>query len=446
MGRQRDLLETTRQVDILRRVVDGIPTQHDQALDLPRQHLVNEQLEGRHSSSLLAARLFGERDRPAVILKQAIQPMHPRLNCGRQVRTGDQRPRTLVGHEVASQRVHDLGRVIRVAMHRLLRQFALHRRFQPRQERAHVARLHGQPMIGSRPDRREPRFDRVQTIHLARFRAATRRIATNQRQGRRVSGEQVGIQRDNDLRLGEVVLRTSHLAEGRLGTRQLLVAGNRVVLDPLRLGEHLLESRFEVGQSERRTPLGQDSQTRPLLLPLGIERRTQLGDRRVPRRILGSRACSLPHPHGPVRVVQVQHQRLRIGIRRSFAGDVFEVPFGLQRATIVTGHHHRSGDSTQFPRRRKLLRHTRNPVGRTAHERGNDLLFPATGEPPQRQRRPHQLQPTAPRHAVRKLGRRLGKLPLEHGFKLRVALQLAQAPPILRPGIAGDGSALARQR
>ena len=96
-----------------------------------------------------------------------------------------------------------------------------------------LARRHAQPVIRTRAGKREQRFHRVKPAHpLARLAALGKLTDVIVRVV--LAAEKIAIQRQDDLRLVEMVNRAHRLAE-RLRRRALMDARiNRVVGEPLR--------------------------------------------------------------------------------------------------------------------------------------------------------------------------------------------------------------------
>ena len=125
-----------------------------------------------------------------------------------------------------------------------------------------VGRTPGQPVIRLRAGQRGRALHRIQPVHrLALFgdAPAVREVAGVTHHPW-TGGQEVGIEREDDVSLVEVVERLGGPAGGLLRAGAGAVTGNRVVLVPLGLRIRLENGRDELGQRRRRQRAAQDPQ------------------------------------------------------------------------------------------------------------------------------------------------------------------------------------------
>ena len=358
--------------------------------------------------------------------------MNPGMQRGGLPRADHHDRLALIRHQILSHRIDKLRGVILLGRNLFTFQLVLDSRLNQSEQIRKIRRPNRQPVVGHCAGPGVCGLDDIHPVHLALFRRPTTRILPSQAHRLRMANREVRIQRQNDIRSGEIDLRPHGRPKRSGRTSPNFIPIDRVKFDPFRFGEHLLESGPQVGQSHRGARPRQHAQGFPLLRPLGIENRSNGLRERIPRGRFGRLALPHLHAHGPIRVVHLQDQRLRQRVGRTETGRMFRIAFRLDRPTVVTGDHQRLGDAPQLPTGGELLRHTGNPTGWSLHERRNDLPFPATRQPAQGQRRAHQLQPATTRNPFRELRGRFRKLTRQHRLEVWARLQLVQTSPVRR--------------
>ena len=166
------------------------------------------------------------------------------------------------------------------------------------------------------------------------------------------------------------------------------------------------------------------------------------------QRALGLAHKRRPRIHVPVlrdglRAVGIVHAKqrgLREDVSSAQARRMLVVAFDLRRPPQVAFHQHGTRVSAQRHGRRVKLRPPRNDVLGLLHVRHDRLerQLGAAGHAGHRQRRPHQLQESAPRHRLHPLRSSFRKFAVQHLLKFRSARQFFQAAPVFRPGRLPD--------
>ncbi len=245
------------------------------------------------------------------------------------------------------------------------------------------------------------------------------------------AGEEVVVEREDDVGLVEVVDRVDVLAEGELGAGLGGVAVGRLVAVPLRLGEGGEELLDLAPEARRADGLGQDPQPGPLL---GAEP-VHLGGQGCEEVVPGADLPLVEDDLRPVGVIQLQRGRLHEDVGRAEARRVFGVPLDLGRPPLVAFHQDAGPEAADGHRRGEELRLAGHDVlGRL--DPGDDLLGGpdgAPGDPRQGERGPHDLEERPARFRVGQLARLVGELAVEVRLERFGPRRFLQAPPELRP-------------
>ena len=144
-----------------------------------------------------------------------------------------------------------------------------------------------------------------------------------------------------------------------------------------------------------------------------------------------------------IRVVQVQHRRLRKHVRRPLAHRMQRIALDLRRPPVVRRRHQRRVTAARRARGGVKQRLARNRPLHPARERHQMLLRPPAAretQPRQRHRRPHELHEIAARNLpARQLRGALRKLARQPAAKLRRVAELPERAPVLaaRRGLRG---------
>ncbi len=260
--------------------------------------------------------------------------------------------------------------------------------------------------------------------------APRRELTRGAKVGGPVGGQEVGVERDDDVRLGEVVLRLDHLAKGEAGAGASVIARQRLPLDPLRLGigrQHLPKLRRHRRRAHR---LGEDAQARALRRRLPLQRGLHRRDERRP----GSNLAELDDRLRAIGIVEGQHRRLGEQVGGAEAPGMIRVPFHLRRPSLVTLDEDTGGDAAQGHRAREKQRLAGNLLLGLSDVGDDQLgrLHRAGADPGQRHRGAHQLEERATADRIvplRGIRRELAVQELLEfgGFRHRL-----QAAPVLR--------------
>ncbi len=292
-------------------------------------------------------------------------------------------------------------------------------------------------MLRLEPGHRRHRLDDIHPVHrLAFFVPMPLRIASRHRQEPRMRNatQEVRIERKNDVRLFQLVLRIGIAAERRLRSRARRVLIHRLPLHQLRLRIsrlHLLPLRR---QRRRRNRLAQEINS---LSAIGLLRRSR---KRLLKLTPARNLSAIQHMLRAVRIVQIQQRRLRKRIRLALRHRMLRIALHLDRPERIRLHQHRNRARRERIRRRKVHRLAQNQILRLLDIRKDRLirLLRATRQPSQRQRRAHHLQKAAPAHRIDPLARtRLPRKLLAHQLVERRRLgQLIQVLPEAPPRLA----------
>ena len=278
-------------------------------------------------------------------------------------------------------------------------------------ERVDLARLERQPVIGAATGDRGGRFGHVeaaQAIGLG-VDAATGGERPRVLHAERVlRSQEVGVEREDDVGLFEVVDRLDVVAKGQPGAGAGVVAGRRLPLDPLRVGmggEHLLDLG---GQGRRVDGLGEDAQSGALAGGLARQRAAHGGHERAP----GLDPAQLGDGLRAVGIVEREDRRLGVHVGAAPAGRVIGVSLDLGGPTLVALDQKTRGDAAERHgggEEHRLAGHQLLGLPHVGHDELVGLTR-AGRDAGQRQRRAHQLEESAPAHRVgplRGVGREL---------------------------------------
>ena len=94
-------------------------------------------------------------------------------------------------------------------------------------------------------------LDHVQAVHVAVGIAAARKIADVFHVAGESAVQEVGVERDNDVGLGEVIARLEELSESNLSAKEIVFAFDMFLDVPLRLRIELQEVAQLIGQGGR---------------------------------------------------------------------------------------------------------------------------------------------------------------------------------------------------
>ncbi len=309
----------------------------------------------------------------------------------------------------------------------------------------HLAGLHRDAMIGAATGDRRGRFGDVETAH-----ALGRGVETAARgEGARVlhaegvlGGEEIAVEREDHVRLREVVHGLDVFAERGAGAGADVVARGRFPLNPLGLrmrGENLLDLR---GERRRVHRLREDAEPGAAGRGLGREGAADGADEAAP----GTHLTELGGGARAVRVVEGQNRRLREEVGAALARRMIGVALDLRRPAFVALDEQPRGHAAERRRGREEQRLAGHDLFGLPHVRHDELvgLHGAGGDAGQCERRAHQLQEAAAAHRIvpfRRVGRELaveeflelGRF--RHGFKAAPVLRAAGARELGANGV-----------
>ncbi len=301
-------------------------------------------------------------------------------------------------------------------------------------DRLDLRGANGQAVIGLRSSERGRALDRVEAIGVLAIvhDAPARGEITLVSEAAGTAIDEVGIERDDDVRLVEVVDRPA------VGRRHALRTG-RIELVPARLRIRAENRRHHVRERRGRDRTGQEPQARALLCLLSSQRLLRGGEEVPPR----TDVAALGDDLRAIRIVEIEDLGLREDVRRAEAGGVLRIAFDFGRMPHVALDQHRPRVSALYDRTRKEQRTSRHDVFGLLHVR-DDLLrgLPRTGaDAGERQRRAHQLQELAAPLRVVPLGRLVRELAMQVFAELGRVGQFADAPPVQAALGAGQSGA-----
>ena len=426
---ERHLGERGRKRHVGRRGEDGVAAQDEEQLDPASLHVLHERAQRREL--ILRPRLDrrGVDDRLPHVAERLVHGVRERVHGGRLVLAGDDGAPAAVAREVPHERF-DEGQGRRLGPG--------HAGPQARGDRArgalHVARGERQAMVGLRARRGERALEHVEAVHLGRAGAPAGGEVAHVAQVGRAAAQEVGVEGQDHLGVGEAVVGVDVVAEGepRPGARR--VAADRLPLVPARLGE-LAQERAELArEGGRGDGLGQDAEPGAPARALRPERRAEHRQEAAPRADVAQVGEGLR----AVGVVERQHRGLCRGVGRTQAGRMLGVALDLGRPPHVALDQHAGADPARVGHGGgEEERLSRDDVLGRLHV-GDDLLGRLAGarrEPAERERGRHQLQELAAAERVQPGGGLRGVLAREEGLE-RGRVQLLEAPPPRAAGLA----------
>ena len=287
-------------------------------------------------------------------------------------------------------------------------------------------------MLRLEPGRRRDRLHDIQPVHLigAIQLPLLRVIARQLVEARELrAAQEIRIERDNHVRLIQVILRVDELAESLLRRRIVVVAVDRVVLRKLRLRIILLPLLPLRRHRRRGHRRAQEVETLPAARLLVRQHAAKRRQKRPPV----PRLAAIHHVLRPVRIVHIQQRRLRDRVRPAADIGMLRIPIDLNRPVRRTLDQHRHCARRKRKRRGKIIRLAQRQIRRRRDVGINRLirLLGATRQASQRHRRAHHLQKTAPRNRIDPLRRLRRKFLVHQLSKIRRIRQLIHRPPEL---------------
>ncbi len=310
-----------------------------------------------------------------------------------------------------------------------------------------LARGHAHAVVGVGAGHREDALRGVQALHLAQRLGVVHRARAaelpRQLQVIGAGGQEVGVEREDDLHLLEVMVRAAAGAERELGAGEGAVGAERVEAVDLRLGQLALQRREQPLEGGAAVLFDQEGQT---LARGGGEGLGLLLGEGVPL-LPGRRLAGLARSTRALRVVQAQHLGLGPHVGGAQRGGVVGVALNLGGAALVGLDQQAQRALGAHGGRRVLQPHAGDDLLGLVDE-GEDLLFGAAhghrvaaGQGAQRERSAGELERVAAVEAARQrhAGGELDLEGLGDGGVARLVLQRA-------PVRGGRGELLAQGR
>ncbi len=282
-----------------------------------------------------------------------------------------------------------------------------------------LAALQRQAMVGAAAGDRRRRFDDVepaQTIRVGVDAAARRKGARVLHAEGVLGGQEVGVERDDDRGLLEVVDRFDVVAEGDPGAGAGVVPRRRIPLDPLGLGKAGQDLLDLGGQGRRVDRLGQDAQAGARAGRLRRQRAAHRRDEPAPR----PHAAEFGDRVRAIRIVEGEDRRLGEQVGAAAGGRVVDVALDLGRAAFVALDQEPGGDAAERHRGGEEQRLAGNDVLGHPYVGHDQLvgLARAARDAGQRERCAHQLEESAPADRVVPFRRVRGELAVEEFLEL----------------------------
>ena len=269
------------------------------------------------------------------------------------------------------------------------------------------AGLDRQPVVGHAARHGHRRLDDVHPRHRAALvdAAAGRVLAVVPDRVGVLAAQEVGVERDDDLGVGEPSERPGRLAERGLGPERLGVVEVGAQRDPLGAGggDVAVAERVDGGRGRG---LGQDHDA-----PAALAEPAGLGHERAP--VGAGRGGVAARGDGPaaVGVVELEHRRLGEDVGVALGDRVLGVALDLGRPALVALHQDRVPDAAQRHRGGVVVRDARDHLFGLAGVRQDRLDGPAAaGHAGERGARAHDLEERPAAGAG--VGRRHGVLEL----------------------------------
>ncbi len=254
----------------------------------------------------------------------------------------------------------------------------------------------------------------------------------------RTGRQEIGVEGDDHVGVGEIVVRVGGLTEGLLGAGARGVWSGGIPLVPLGGRIELLNAAKLSGHGGRGHRLGENPDARAILCLLLCQRLAQFAGELAPRADLTVKSERL----GTIGVVELEHRALRVRVAGAERGGMLGVALHLggpahvafgEQAVGKTVHRHGGGEEQRTPR---------NQVFRLAHVR-HDVFggLPGAGRHTgQRQRRAHHLHEVAAAFVgvfiIRPADGLAWKFALQQVLKFRCGGQVVQAAPVVAPASA----------
>jgi hypothetical protein len=358
--------------------------------------------------------------------------MRQMMHAGRLPITGDHQGAAVIGLQILDQRRHELVRT--AGRQRVTGDTAdAELRGNRARDRFDVAGAHRQAMIRLRAEDRDAALDRVEPVH--RLGAVDETAAIDDVLGvAQAAGcvlEQLRVERQDDVGVGEVVAGLDILAERRMGAGAGAVARNRIEHDPLGRRQRLHQLVDLPGQGRRGDGFRQQPEAGAAGELLGVDRAGQRRGDIGP----GLDFAAVFDRLRAIRIVERENRRLRVDVRAALDRRMLRIRFDLRRPAFMTLGQHRRREAAVRHGRREIERLARHDLFGLLDVR-NDQLFglARTGRGAgEGDRRAHQLQELPPSGRIGEFRRMRRELAMQELGELGRFRQFFEAAPIGGP-------------
>lgn len=329
MNARADPVERLREVEIGRGGIDRIGPHHDEQVHVAARHVAN-QFAKRPGLVLRRRRHgFNIRHRAARVVEGLVDRVRQRVDDRRLAVTGNHQAGSAMLFQILNDGVEPSRRLLL----RFDAGFDAQRRRQLSREEFDGRRRERQAVIGRRAGDRWNRFYRVQPVHglePGRYPPPRREVA-GVAHAARPPAENVGVERNHHVRLGEVVDAFNVLAERPLRALQGVVPPNRLIRMPARQGKERKQVSELRRERRRRDGSGQDPEAGALRCPVLF----QLSHHGRRKRVPAARAAEVLHDLRAVRIVEIENRRLREAVGSAQAGGMLGIALHFDRPAHV---------------------------------------------------------------------------------------------------------------
>ena len=306
-------------------------------------------------------------------------------------------------------------------------------------EAEHLGGAHAEAVVGGTSGHGEAGLGHVEPVHAGGLATPAGEVA-GLAQVVALGGEEVGVEREDDVGADQAVLGVEGAAEGQRRALARGVVGHRAPAVDAGPGEAGQQPGAQVGLGRRAGGLGQHPQPGAAVLGEHAGQRRELAEVGAP----GQRLAVADHAGQPMRVVEIEDGGQLVEAGAAEAGRVIRVALHLGGAALVALDHHAHAVAAAGDGRGVVGGDARGHAGR-ALDVGDHLLARrlAGREAGQRRRGAQDLQEGAAGEA---LGRRLLAVGVGAGLRIDGAVPLGEAAPARgrRPaggGLSEDGEA-----
>ncbi len=272
-------LERIGETEVGGRIVGRISTQHDQKIYLAAPHVGNQVLQRLGLIHRVGVHRVGVENRLAYVTLALIEGMGQRVDSGWLVIAGNNDARPRMVSDVLAKGLEESSPLftgtIAAQVFRLPSRNFKQLLGNSRCEVFDIDGFHRQPMVRLCTRRTRRALDHVKPAHVAGIGIAPlRKISRVAREAGESRVEEIAVERENYVRVFQLVLRLHRLPERQLRAFEHVVAVCRLIDMPLRLGINLQQRTQLVSEGGRGDSRGQDADARSQQALLDIERGT----------------------------------------------------------------------------------------------------------------------------------------------------------------------------